>query len=151
MRTLIHRSRLPGTFISTAEISGVSTHPMTRAAVAGKADVISGVAVNIMCIMSSSSTPFSDTIRFSKSEVIVMISSPRSQSTVTAPRMPLTAIVLAAFLPESDSDRRFIEAEYIAKRTPRAGVHFSAVPIDRRQSLGPPNDRNRQVPQRFMP
>src|SRR5581483_10630528 len=81
----------PSTDSSRAQISGTAPSPMDRAAVAGKVDTRSSVAVNRIEMMSSSDSPLRSRIRTSRATTRSVMASLVSTSTVVAPRTALMA------------------------------------------------------------
>ena len=75
-----------------AVLFGTTPNPATRAAVAGKVEWMSSVAVNRMLMMSSWSTPLRPTISSRSATVRCSICSTESMSTVVAPRRARTEL-----------------------------------------------------------
>lgn len=87
-KTRMHLSRLPGTGISRAHISGTSVQPSPRAATAGNSASRSSVRLKIALAISSVCKSLWRIINCRSSVVAERISSRLLCSTVVAPRMP---------------------------------------------------------------
>ena len=71
---------------SRAQMSGTAPSPMVRAAVAGKTDTMSSVAVKRIDTMSSSTRPLRSMMVPSRATTRLVMASGVSSSTVVAPR-----------------------------------------------------------------
>ncbi len=86
----MHCGVAPAIDNSRAQISGTAPSPIDRAAVAGKVETMSSVAVKRMEMMSSSTSPFLSRIWPNRATTRSVTAGGLSSSTVVAPRTALT-------------------------------------------------------------